>query len=120
MSATIPPGEAYRLVADNLQKVIHGKPEVVRLALTALFSEGHLLIEDVPGLGKTTLARCIAASIDGRCSRIQFTPDLLPGDITGGGMYPPSPESFPFPPGAVFANVGGGPENNPRPPHTPP
>jgi MoxR-like ATPase len=105
MSATIPPGEAYRLVADNLQKVIHGKPEVVRLALTALFAEGHLLIEDVPGLGKTTLARCIARSIDASWNRIQFTPDLLPGDITGVMVYHQGNETFEFHPGGIFANV---------------
>ena len=105
MSATIPPGEAYRLVADNLAKVIHGKPEVIRLALTALFAEGHLLIEDVPGLGKTTLARCLARSIGGRWSRIQFTPDLLPSDITGVSVYHQKDERFTFHPGGVFANV---------------
>ena len=105
MSATIPPGEAYRLVADNLAKVIHGKPEVVRLALTALFAEGHLLIEDVPGLGKTTLARCIARSIDASWNRIQFTPDLLPGDITGVMVYHQGTEPFEFHPGGIFANV---------------
>ena len=86
-------------------KVIHGKPEVVRLALTALFAEGHLLIEDVPGLGKTTLARCIARSIDASWNRIQFTPDLLPGDITGVMVYHQGNETFEFHPGGIFANV---------------
>ncbi len=80
-------GEAYDLIAANVQGVIRGKPEVIRLAIAAIFAEGHLLIEDVPGLGKTTLARCLARSIGGSWSRIQFTPDLLPGDITGVTVY---------------------------------
>jgi MoxR-like ATPase len=105
MTAAIGPGEAYRLVAGNLERVMHGKPEVVRLALTALFAEGHLLIEDVPGLGKTTLARCLARSISGSWNRIQFTPDLLPGDITGVMVYHQGAETFEFHPGGIFANV---------------
>jgi len=99
------PGAAYQLIADNVQLVVRGKPEVVRLAAAALFAEGHLLIEDVPGVGKTTLARCIAASIGGRWHRIQFTPDLLPGDITGVTVYQQSAERFQFHPGGIFANV---------------
>ncbi|MER7274628.1 MoxR family ATPase [Dactylosporangium sp. NPDC000244] len=99
------PGAAYRLIADNVQQVVHGKPEIVRLAVAALFAEGHLLIEDVPGVGKTTLARCIAASVGGRWTRIQFTPDLLPGDITGVIVYHQSSEQFRFHPGGIFANV---------------
>ncbi|GAB2922256.1 MoxR family ATPase [Micromonospora polyrhachis] len=99
------PGAAYQLIADNVQLVVRGKPEVVRLATAALFAEGHLLIEDVPGVGKTTLARCIAASIGGRWHRIQFTPDLLPGDITGVTVYQQSTERFQFHPGGIFANV---------------
>jgi MoxR-like ATPase len=85
--------------------VIRGKPEVVRLAVAALFAEGHLLIEDVPGLGKTTLARCLARSIGGSWSRIQFTPDLLPGDITGVTVYHQKDERFAFHPGGVFSNI---------------
>ena len=77
------PARAATLLADNVQRVIQGKPDVVRLATVALFAEGHLLLEDVPGTGKTSLARSLARSIGGRWSRIQFTPDLLPGDITG-------------------------------------
>jgi MoxR-like ATPase len=99
------PGAAYGLIAENVQTVVHGKPELVRLAVAALFAEGHLLIEDVPGVGKTTLARCIAASIGGRWSRIQFTPDLLPGDITGVMVYHQNAERFQFHPGGIFANV---------------
>jgi MoxR-like ATPase len=95
---------AARIVA-NVQRVLHGKPELVRLAVAALLVEGHVLIEDVPGLGKTTLARCLARSVGGRWSRIQFTPDLLPGDITGVTVYHQSQERFSFHPGAVFANI---------------
>ena len=81
------PRTAYRLLADNVQLVIQGKPEVVRLAVVALFAEGHLLLEDVPGLGKTSLARASPAASAGTWNRIQFTPDLLPGDITGVMVY---------------------------------
>ncbi|NUT99720.1 MAG: MoxR family ATPase [Saccharothrix sp.] len=98
-------GEVYELIAANVQKVVRGKAQVVRLAVAALFSEGHLLIEDVPGLGKTTLARCLARSIGGTWNRIQFTPDLLPGDITGVQVYHQGDEKFAFHPGSVFANV---------------
>jgi MoxR-like ATPase len=84
---------------------MRGKPELVRLAVAALFAEGHLLIEDVPGVGKTTLARCISASIGGKMSRIQFTPDLLPGDITGVMVYHQNNGEFRFHPGGIFANV---------------
>jgi MoxR-like ATPase len=92
-------------LADNVQQVIQGKAELVRLTVAGLLAEGHLLIEDVPGLGKTTLARCLSRSIGGRWSRIQFTPDLLPGDITGVTVYHQKEERFTFHPGAVFANV---------------
>ncbi|OLF11688.1 ATPase [Actinophytocola xinjiangensis] len=99
------PGQVYERIADNVQRVIRGKPHVVRLAVAALFCEGHLLIEDVPGLGKTTLARCLARSISGSWNRIQFTPDLLPGDITGVQVYHQNEEKFAFHQGSVFANV---------------
>ncbi|OLF11182.1 ATPase [Actinophytocola xinjiangensis] len=99
------PGAAYKRISDNVQSVVRGKPELVRLAVAALFAEGHLLIEDVPGVGKTTLARCVAASIGGRWSRIQFTPDLLPGDITGVMVYHQNTGEFRFHPGGIFANV---------------
>ncbi|GIG55871.1 MoxR-like ATPase [Longispora fulva] len=99
------PSAAYDLIATNVQHVLRGKPDLVRLAVAALFAEGHLLIEDVPGVGKTTLAKCLAASIDGRMSRIQFTPDLLPGDITGVMVYHQGTERFEFHPGGIFANV---------------
>ena len=97
--------DAAALIAENVQRVIHGKPELVRLTIAGLLAEGHLLVEDVPGLGKTTLARCLARSIGGRWSRIQFTPDLLPTDITGVTVYHQRDERFTFHPGAVFANV---------------
>jgi MoxR-like ATPase len=99
------PGAAYQRIADNVQTVMRGKPELVRLAVAALFAEGHLLIEDVPGVGKTTLARCLAASIGGKWNRIQFTPDLLPGDITGVMVYHQNTGEFRFHPGGIFANV---------------
>ncbi|MFI7677957.1 AAA family ATPase [Actinophytocola sp. NPDC049390] len=99
------PGAAYQRIADNVQTVMRGKPELVRLAVAALFAEGHLLIEDVPGVGKTTLARCVAASIGGKWNRIQFTPDLLPGDVTGVMVYHQNTGEFRFHPGGIFANV---------------
>ncbi len=99
------PGGAYDLIANNVQLVVRGKPDLVRLAVAALFAEGHLLIEDVPGVGKTTLARCVAASVGGRWRRIQFTPDVLPGDITGVMVYHQGEEGFRFHPGGIFANV---------------
>ncbi|MFC6022198.1 AAA family ATPase [Plantactinospora solaniradicis] len=92
-------------IDENVQRVIRGKPELVRLAIAGLLAEGHLLIEDVPGLGKTTLARCLARSIGGQWSRIQFTPDLLPSDITGVTVYQQKDEKFTFHPGGVFANI---------------
>ncbi len=97
--------EVYERIAANVQRVVRGKPEIVRLAVAALLSEGHLLFEDVPGVGKTTLARCLARSIGGSWNRIQFTPDLLPGDITGVQVYHQNDEKFVFHPGGVFANV---------------
>ncbi|MFG1606755.1 AAA family ATPase [Actinoplanes sp. NPDC049265] len=101
----ISPGEAYERVARNIQQVLHGKPGLVRLAVVCLFSEGHVLVEDVPGLGKTTLARSLAASVDGKLRRIQFTPDLLPSDVTGVMVYHQGENRFEFHPGGVFANV---------------
>jgi MoxR-like ATPase len=99
------PYEVYERISNNVQTVVRGKPQVVRLAVAALLAEGHVLVEDVPGLGKTTLARCLARSIGGTWSRIQFTPDLLPGDITGVQVYHQNVERFEFHSGGVFANV---------------
>ncbi len=92
-------------IIENVERIIRGKPRLVRYAVAALLAEGHLLIEDVPGLGKTSLARCLARSIGGSWHRIQFTPDLLPGDITGVSVFLPGSDRFTFHPGAVFANV---------------
>jgi MoxR-like ATPase len=95
---------ATRLAA-NVSSVVLGKPEVVRLALTGLFAEGHLLLEDVPGVGKTTLARAIAASVRGDWRRIQFTPDLLPSDVSGVTIFNQATRQFEFHGGPVFANI---------------
>lgn len=93
-----------RLVA-GVDQVLLGKTFVIKLAFTALLSEGHLLLEDFPGTGKTSLARAMSQSVDGTSSRIQFTPDLLPGDITGVSIYDQSSRAFEFHPGPVFANI---------------
>ena len=92
-------------LASNVASVVLGKPEVVRLALTGLFAEGHLLLEDVPGVGKTTLARAIAASVRGQWRRIQFTPDLLPSDVAGVTIFNQANRQFEFHGGPVFANI---------------
>jgi MoxR-like ATPase len=92
-------------IAANIGRVIQGKDDVVQLALTVLLAEGHLLIEDVPGVGKTTLAKALAASVDASVRRIQFTPDLLPSDVTGVAIYDQETREFEFKPGAVFANI---------------
>ncbi len=92
-------------IADNVGRVVQGKDAVVRLALVTLLAEGHLLVEDVPGVGKTTLAKALAASIDATVRRIQFTPDLLPSDVTGVAVYDQESREFEFKPGAIFANV---------------
>jgi MoxR-like ATPase len=92
-------------IAANIGRVVEGKPDVVRLTLVVLLAEGHLLIEDVPGVGKTTLAKALAASIDATVRRIQFTPDLLPSDVTGVAVYDQESREFEFKPGAIFANL---------------
>ncbi|MBZ4487979.1 AAA family ATPase [Microbacterium sp. cx-55] len=94
-----------RAIGRSVATVIDGKPAAVRAALVALLAEGHLLIEDVPGVGKTMLARALAATIDGTVRRIQFTPDLLPGDVTGISVFDPVEREFEFKAGAVFAHV---------------
>jgi MoxR-like ATPase len=90
---------------ENIETVVLGKPEVVRLAVVALLAEGHVLIEDVPGVGKTLLARALAASIDCSFRRIQFTPDLLPSDVLGSSVFHAPSGEFVFKPGPLFANV---------------
>ena len=95
---------ADRIVA-NVETVLLGKAYVVRLGLTAMLSEGHLLLEDVPGTGKTSLARALAESVRGTTQRVQFTPDLLPGDITGSTVYDQRSGEFTFHPGPVFATI---------------
>src|SRR5437016_14584884 len=92
-------------IEANLQTVIRGKPESIRLLLISMLAGGHTLLEDVPGTGKTTLAKSLARSIDGKFRRIQFTPDLLPADITGSIFYNPKDGTFEFREGPVFANV---------------
>ena len=90
---------------DNVKRVIIGKDHAIELSIVALISEGHLLIEDVPGLGKTTLARAIALSTGCSFKRIQFVPDLLPSDITGVNVYNQKSGDFEFRPGPVMAQV---------------
>jgi MoxR-like ATPase len=90
---------------DNLNRVIRGKEESVRLLVLALLAGGHVLLEDAPGTGKTTLAKALAKSFEGEFRRVQFTPDLLPADITGSSFYNPQNGTFEFRPGPVFCNV---------------
>ena len=109
---------SFSRIADNVRQVIQGKEHEVRLALVALMAEGHLLIEDVPGVGKTMLAKSIARSVDCSFRRIQFTPDLLPTDVTGVNVYNQERGDFEFKPGAIFANVVLGDEINRASPKT--
>ena len=105
-------------VGDAVESVIEGKSDAVRLALTVLLAEGHLLIEDVPGVGKTMLAKALARSTGCSVRRIQFTPDLLPSDITGVSAYNQEKREFEFKPGPVFANIVVGDEINRASPKT--
>ena len=105
-------------IVTNIEKVIEGKTAIVRLALAVMLAEGHLLIEDVPGVGKTKLAKALARSIDCTVRRIQFTPDLLPSDVTGVSVYNQESRDFEFKPGAVFANFVVGDEINRASPKT--
>jgi MoxR-like ATPase len=105
-------------IREAVETIVEGKPEVVDLAVTVLVAEGHLLVEDVPGVGKTMLAKAVARAIGSSVRRIQFTPDLLPSDITGVSVYNQERKDFEFKPGAVFANVVVGDEINRASPKT--
>ena len=110
--------EDFGRLAGNVEQVLKGKHDIVTLALVCLFAEGHLLLEDVPGVGKTSLARAMAASIDATWQRIQFTPDLLPSDVTGVSIFNQATQQFEFHPGPVFANIVIGDEINRASPKT--
>lgn len=106
--AALPIEEIARIgqqIAGSVGSVMLGKPEAIRLITISMLTEGHLLIEDVPGTGKTSLAKALAGSIDGSVSRVQFTPDLMPSDVTGVSVYDRNTSEFEFRPGPVFANI---------------
>jgi MoxR-like ATPase len=109
---------AARRVGKAIESVIEGKRDAIQLTLAVLLAEGHLLIEDVPGVGKTMLAKALARAIDGTVRRVQFTPDLLPSDITGVSAYNRARDEFEFKPGPVFANIVLGDEINRASPKT--
>src|SRR5581483_11263689 len=105
-------------IMSAVETVIEGKSDEIRLAVTVLLAEGHLLVEDVPGVGKTMLAKALARAIDCSVRRVQFTPDLLPSDITGVSVYNQNTREFEFKPGAIFANIVVGDEINRASPKT--
>ena len=109
---------AARRIGEAIESVIEGKRDAIQLTLAVLLAEGHLLIEDVPGVGKTMLAKALARAIDGTVRRVQFTPDLLPSDLTGVSAYNAERREFEFKPGPVFANVVLGDEINRASPKT--
>lgn len=109
---------AFDGIAANIERTIQGKPDVIRLSLVTLVSEGHLLLEDVPGVGKTMLAKSLARSVGCAWQRIQFTPDLLPSDVTGVSIWDRKSGEFEFKPGAVFTNICLGDEINRASPKT--
>ena len=109
---------AARRIGKAIEAVIEGKRDAIQLTLAVLLAEGHLLIEDVPGVGKTMLAKALARAIDGTVRRVQFTPDLLPSDITGVSAYNRARDEFEFKPGPVFANIVLGDEINRASPKT--
>ncbi len=110
--------ETARNLRDNIQRVVLGKPEVVRSLVVAMLAGDHVLLEDVPGVGKTLAAKALARSIDGVFTRLQFTPDLLPSDITGSMIYRTDTREFEFSRGPIFANVVLADEINRAPPRT--
>ncbi|HEX3909009.1 MAG TPA: MoxR family ATPase [Mycobacteriales bacterium] len=112
------PGAAARALVDAVEQVVHGRRQVVELAVATMLAGGHLLIEDVPGSGKTTLARALANVLGGSFRRIQGTADLMPADITGSAVWEPARGTFTFVPGPVFANVVVVDELNRTPPRT--
>jgi len=118
MEAMPTPADVANRLAANIERVIVGKPEAVRLAVTGLLADGHLLVEDVPGVAKTMLARCLALSIGATFRRIQCTPDLLPSDITGLSIFNQKTAQFEFNPGPVIANIVLADEINRAPPRT--
>jgi MoxR-like ATPase len=110
--------ETTGLISAGIERVVSGRPQLVRLTVAVLLAEGHLLLEDVPGVGKTTLAKALARSIDCSVGRIQFTPDLLPSDLTGVNIFRAQTHEFEFRPGPVFANIVIGDEINRASPKT--
>ncbi|KRD40483.1 ATPase [Oerskovia sp. Root918] len=110
--------EATGRIRSRIESVISGRPELVHLTVAVLLAEGHLLLEDVPGVGKTTLAKALARTIDCHVGRIQFTPDLLPSDLTGVNIYRTQTHDFEFRPGPVFSNIVIGDEINRASPKT--
>jgi MoxR-like ATPase len=110
--------EVITRVVENVERVIIGHRDEIEHIMTALLGRGHILLEDVPGVGKTMLARSVAASFDGTFKRVQFTPDLLPSDVTGVSVYNQKTQEFEFRPGPIFANVVLGDEINRAPPKT--
>jgi len=110
--------ERFDRIASNVERVIQGKRDVVELVLLALVAEGHVLVEDVPGVGKTQLAKSVARSIDSLFQRIQFTPDLLPSDVTGVSVWDRNRNEFEFKAGPIFANIVVGDEINRASPKT--
>lgn len=105
MNRPLPPREVYQKLLANIERVIHGQTDALRKVLAAFASDGHVLLEDFPGTGKTTLAKALARSIDATFKRVQFTPDLLPSDILGVSIYNQREQTFQFHEGPIFTNI---------------